>query len=399
LRAAGSTDACIAAYRRAIELAPASSAVYLHLANLKTYRFTAAEIAQMEQRLATPGVSGAERADLHSALGKACADEHLYAKAFDNYAKGNALRRLGIDFDPGRLAAHRRNCEALFTREFFESRKGWGFPDPAPIFIVGMPRSGSTLVEQILSSHSAIEALGERPDLDVVAGRLLARKEEGHPEHEFWIGGWFEFREGLIRAFPRVVEALNSDEARGVGEEYLTLTRSRRDAGLPHFTDKGLRNFGYVGLIHLALPNARIIDVRRHPLDCGWSCFRSHFPGGQPFANRLSDIGQVYAEYVRLMTHFEKVLPGRIYRLIYENLVADPEAELRRLFEYLGLPFEDGCLRFHEKQRVAGTLSAQQVRTPLYRSGVGQWRPYEEWLGPLKTALGGTLRAYPNAPY
>jgi hypothetical protein len=399
LRAAGSTDACIVAFRRAIELAPSLSSGYLHLADLKTYRFTTAEIAQMEQRLATPGSPAGERADLHSALGKAYADEGLHAKAFDNYAKGNALRRLGADFDAGRLTAHAANCETLFTGEFFESKRGWGCPDRSPIFIVGMPRSGSTLIEQILASHSAIEALGERPDLDLVVGQLLSHKDSGRAEHEFWISGRFEFREGLVRSFPHVMAALDSAEVRSVGENYLELTRSRRTAGRQQFTDKGLRNFGYVGLIHLALPNAKIIDVRRHPLDCGWSCFRSHFPGGQPFANRLGDIGQVYSQYVRLMANFDKVLPGRAYRVIYENLVVDPETELRRLFEYLELPFEDDCLHFHKNRRFAGTLSAQQVRTPLYRSGIGQWRPYQEWLGPLEAALGETLRAYPNAPY
>jgi len=394
LRATGSSAECIVAYHKALELVPSLSGVYLQLADLKTYRFSATEISQMEQQLAS-GRSGEERADLHSALGKAYADEGVPAKAFDNIAKSNALRRLGVDFDPERLTAHRLGCEALFTEAFFSQRLEWGCTSRAPIFIVGMPRSGSTLIEQILSSHSAIEGLGERPDLDVAVGRMLSRKEGGRPEHEFWIGGWFEFRKGLVQSFPRVVASLDAAEVRALGEDYLKLTHSRRTTDRPFFTDKGLRNFGYLGLIHLALPNARIIDVRRHPLDCGWSCFKSHFPGGQPFANRLSDIGHHYANYVRLTAHFDKVLPGRVHRVIYENLVANSGAEVRRLFDYLELPFEEQCLRFHENSRVARTLSSQQVQTPLYESGVGQWRPYEEWLGPLKAALGDTLDAHP----
>ena len=399
LRAVGSSAECIAAYHKALELAPTLSGVYLQLADLKTYRFSAAEISQMERQLAMPGRSAEERADLHSALGKAYADEGLHAKAFDHIAKSNALRRLGVDFDAERLTAHRLGCETLFTEAFFRDRLDWGCASRAPIFIVGMPRSGSTLIEQILSSHSAIEGLGERPDLDVAVGRMLSRKEGGRPEHEFWIGGWFEFRKGLIQSFARVVAGLDAPEARSLGEDYLKLTRPRRTTDRPFFTDKGLRNFGYVGLIHLALPNATIIDVRRHPLDCGWSCFKSHFPGGQPFANRLSDIGHHYANYVRLTAHFHKVLPGRVHRVIYENLVADSGAEVRRLFDYLELPFEEQCLRFHENSRIARTLSSQQVQTPLYKSGVDQWLPYEEWLGPLKAALGDTLHQHPSKAY
>ncbi|HEY6578629.1 MAG TPA: sulfotransferase [Rhizomicrobium sp.] len=398
LRAVGSGDECVDAYRRVAALAPMSSEAYAHLADLKTCRFTAAEIAAMEALLGGPGLSGDDRAELHSALGKAYGDERLYAKAFDNHARGNALRRAGVEFDPERLTEHRLNCERLFTQEFFSERAGWGARSNAPIFIVGMPRSGSTLVEQILSSHSAIEGLGELADLDTVVGQWLSREEAGKPPHQFWIGGWFEFRSGLVEAFPRVLKRLGADQFRSLGNDYLELTRGRRAMGRPFFTDKALRNFGYSGLIHLILPDAKIVDVRRHPLDCGWSIFKSHFPGGQPFSEKLGDIGRHYSNYVRLMAHFDRVLPGRIHRVIYEELVADPEREVRRLFEYLGLPFEEECLRFHENSRAVGTLSSQQVRTPLYTSGVAQWRPYEPWLGPLKTALGAVLDHYPQAP-
>jgi len=398
LRGVGSRDGCVAAYRRALALSPSLSTAYAHLADLKTCRFTAAEIDGMEANLVLPRLPADDRAKLHFALGKAYEDEKLYAKSFDNYAKGNALERLGVEFDPERLTAHRLNCEALLSDSFFRSRAGWGCRSNAPIFIVGMPRSGSTLIEQILSSHSGIEGLGEIADLDTIVGRRLAREEGEQAPHRFWIGGWLEFRSGLVEAFPRVLNRLTARDFQSLGEEYLETTRSHRTPGRPFFTDKALRNFGYAGLIHLILPNAKIIDVRRHPLDCGWSIFKSHFPGGQPFSERLSDIGRHYANYVRLMAHLDGALPGRIHRVIYENLIADPETELRRLFAYLALPFEEQCLRFHENRRPVGTLSSEQVRAPLYSSGVGQWRAYEAWLAPLKAALGPVLHEYPRAP-
>ncbi|MEI9932953.1 MAG: sulfotransferase [Rhizomicrobium sp.] len=201
-----------------------------------------------------------------------------------------------------------------------------------------------------------------------------------------------------MQSFPRVLSGLGADDFKQMGGEYLKVTSPRRILDRPFFTDKSLRNFGLVGLIHLILPNAKIIDARRHPLDCGWSCFNSHFPGGQPFAARLGDIGSHYANYVRLMAHFDRVLPGKVHRVIYEDLVANPEPVVRRLLEYLDLPFEEQCLRFHENKRAVGTLSSEQVRKPLYKSGIEQWRPYDEWLGPLKTSLGGVLEAYPLPP-
>jgi tetratricopeptide (TPR) repeat protein len=396
LRGLGAQEEAIAAYQKVADLAPELTEVFAHLANLKTYRFSEAEIARMEAQLKKGDLPAAGRADLHFALGKAYGDERAYTNSFDNYAKGNALRRIGIDFDPERLTAFRHSCEAVFTEGFFRERSGWGWDSPAPIFIVGMPRSGSTLIEQILSSHSAVEALDESTELDVAVGQEFSRIE-GRPPHHFWIGGWFEFRRGLVEAYSRVVSGLSDAEARALGEQYLQLTARRCKLGGPFFTDKALRNFGHTGLIHLVLPRAKIIDARRHPLDCGWSCFRSDFPGGQPFTNRLSDIGRHYCNYVRLMAHFDKVLPGRVHRVIYEELVADPEREVRRMLEYLELPFEEDCLRFHENKRAVGTLSSEQVRTPLYKTGVAQWQPYEPWLGPLKAALGPVLDSYPQA--
>ncbi|MBV8800017.1 MAG: sulfotransferase, partial [Alphaproteobacteria bacterium] len=373
-------------------------AVFTDLADLKTYRFKAEDIEQMERLLLSQRLPAKERADLHSALGKAYGDEKLTAKSYGHYAKGNALRRVGADFDPGRMTAYRMTCEAVFTERFFSERQGWGCSSRAAIFIVGLPRSGSTLVEQMLASHSAIEGLGELFLLEAAVGRLFAEKDGKHAPHEFWIGPRFEFRKRLTSSLSDVVASLGAEDCGKLGEDYLALVQDRRVLGRPRFVDKELRNFGYAGFIHLALPNAKIVDVRRHPLDCGWSCFKTHFPSGQPFTDRLGDIGSHYANYARLMAHFDRVLPGRIHRVIYENLVADPEGELRLLFQYLELPFEETCLRFYENTRAVGTLSSEQVRTPLFETGIGQYKPYEPWLGPLKAALGDVLDKYPEPP-
>jgi len=334
------------------------------------------------ERLSFYGERSEARASLHFVLGNAYGDQKIYTKSFDNYATANALQRAGIDSDPQRLTAFRQMCETLFSEEFFRERERVGCPSDSPIFIVGMPRSGSTLLEQILSAHSAIEGLGEIPDFLEAIDELFHGAGNEHP----------------LVAYRRAVSRLSAADWRSRGEMYLQLCRPRQKLARPFFTDKSGSNFTNVGLIHLMLPKAKIIDARRHPLDCGWSCFRSYFPGGQAFSHDLGDIGRHYADYARLMAHFDQVVPGRIHRVLYEDLVANPETEVRRLFEYLGLPFEDQCLRFHESQRTVKTLSGDQVRQPLYSSGVGQWLPYEPWLEPLKAALGPVLDCYPNVP-
>jgi tetratricopeptide (TPR) repeat protein len=382
LRMAGRPDQCVTACRKALELAPRLGGIYPRLANLKGYRFTAHDIEWLEKRLAFSSVSADDRASLHFVLGNAYGEQKLYAKSFENYAKANGLRRLGAGSDPERLTAYRLMCDTLYTEAFFRERMEFGCSADAPIFIVGLPRSGSTLLEQILSAHTAIDGLGEIPDLLATVDRLFQGVDAEDP----------------LSAYARAVRNLTDADSRSLGETYMELTRRRRKLGRPFFTDKALTNFVNTGLIQLILPKAKIIDVRRHPLDCGWSCFKSHFPGGQPFSHDLSDIGRQYTDYLRLMAHFDRVLPGRIHRVIYEDLVANPETEVRRLFDYLGLPFEEQCLRFHENKRLVRTLSGDQVRVPLYKSGVGQWRPYEQWLGPLKTALGDVLTYYPAAP-
>lgn len=396
LRDEGFQEECIAAFHRTLALAPTNTAAWGSLADLKVYKFTASEIERMEAANTSPGLSADDRATLHHALGTAHRDVKNYAKSFENYAKGNALRRLKIEFDSDKLGAHRIACERFFDARFFAERAGWGCPSRGPIFIVGMPRSGSTLLEQILTSHSMIEGLGERADLDMTLLKPLHSTKEDIKVHEF-ANGAAVLKSGLVDAYTRIIDQLDAEGFRILGEQFLAMADRSKTTTRPYFTDKTLRNFFYVGLIHLMLPNAKIVDARRHPLDTGWSCFRSQFPG-MNFAFRLSDIGKDYSNYVRLMDHFDRVLPGRVHRVIYERLIADPEAELARLFAYLELPFEDACLRFHENPRAVKTQSSEQVRQPLYKSGMAQWVPYEPWLGPLKSALGPVLDCYPDPP-
>lgn len=369
LRGMGAMDDCIAAYRRAIALDPASGGAYWSLADLKTFRFDAAEMEHMEAQLARTGLAAEERVRLHFALGKAYADRALHETSFAHYAKGNALHRVRLKHDPDILSAYVARCKRLFTAELFRGRGGCD--SAAPIFVVGMARSGSTLVEQILASHSQVEGTRELSDL-----AALAR----------------------LPGYPESLAGLDASALTEMGQRYLARTEPHRKLGRPRFVDKMGANFVHVGLIRLILPNAAIVDVRRHPLACGLSNFMQLFPSGQNDAYRLSDIGRLYRDYVELMAHFDRVLPGAVHRVFYETLVSEPEREIRRLLDRLDLPFEPACLDFHRNVRAVTTASAAQVRRPLYRDALEQWRPYEPWLGPLKTALGPVLDAYPQAP-
>ena len=396
LSSAGFHTESIAVYHKALEIEPSLEDVYSALASLKVYRFTQADIDAMEKQLRSPARSAQDRAALHHALGKAYGDVKCYAKSFENYAKNNALKRIEVGFDIERVTATRNACKSFFTEGFFRERTGWGCHSASPIFIVGLPRSGSTLLEQILCSHSAIEGLGELHELDTASIRPLARFREEVRLDQFANGNLVD-KNGLINAYMQIFERLKADDFRSAGEFYLQSMRRRQLTDRPFFTDKTLGNYSCLALIHLFLPNSKIIDARRHPLDCGWSCFKSQFPGNH-FSLRLNDIGQDYVNYARLMAHFDKVLPGRVHRVVYEELIADPEAQIRRIFNYLELPFEEQCLRFYENERPVRTQSSSQVRMPLYQSGVAQWVPYEPWLGPLKSALGPILDCYPNVP-
>jgi predicted Zn-dependent protease len=371
LRTAGRRVDAVAAYQRCLGMAPDLGEAYWSLANLKTERFTPAETAAMRERLASPGLDPEDRLHLHFALGKALEDDADFAGSFAEYAQGARLRRRQTPYDAGRTTEDTRRAQALFTPDFFAARADGGAASAAPIFIVGLPRSGSTLVEQILSSHAAVEGTMELPDLPGIA-RSLGRD-----------GDYLDR-----------LAALSADERTLLGEAFLSGARVHRKRGRPFFTDKMPNNCRHVGLIRLILPNATIIDVRRHPMAACFSAFKQHFARGQSFSYDLADLGLYYRDYVALMDHMDAAAPGRIHRVIYEDLVDGMEAEVRRLLDHCGLPFEAGCLRFHETRRAVRTASSEQVRRPLYREGLEHWRNFEPWLDPLKAALGPALQSW-----
>lgn len=375
LRSVGRTDDCIAAYRRAIALRPVLGEAWWSIANIKTARLEATDIGAMEGALADSAVEGEDRFHLHFALAKAHDDAKRPEAAFAHYAEANRLRRAALPYEAADTTAAVDAAIATYSSDLFARHQEQGCDAPDPVFIVGLPRAGSTLIEQILSSHSQVEGTMELPDIPGLVNTL------GH--------------EGR---YPAIVNGLDPRRLREMGETYMARTRIQRREGKPLFIDKLPNNWLFTGLIHLILPNARIIDARRHPLDCGYSNFRQHFARGQAFSYDLADIGAYYADYVRFMAHIDAVLPGRVVRVIHEDLLDDPEAEIRRLLAALGLPFEQACLEFSSNKRAVRTPSNEQVRRPVNRSGEGQWRPVEPHLGPLITALGPVLGAYPGVP-
>jgi tetratricopeptide (TPR) repeat protein len=381
LKTVGRQDDAIAAYRKALDQLPSLGEAWWSLANLKTVKFSDADVAAMRAEAQRPDISDEDRFHLQFALGKALEDAGDYEASFEQYRLANALRKQSLDYDADETSSHLARSRALFTRGFFAERRGQGAQAPDPIFILGLPRAGSTLVEQILASHSAIEGTMELPDMPAIAKRLGARARRDEPS-----------------AYPDILAELDADALRALGEEYLARSAPQRKLGRPLFIDKMPNNFAHVGLIHLILPHAKIIDARRHPLGCCFSGFKQHFARGQGFTYDLTDLGRYYSDYVALMDHFDAVLPGRVHRVIYESMVADPETEVRRLLDYCGLPFEEGCLRFYENDRAVRTASSEQVRRPIFTDGLEQWRNFEPWLGPLKAALGPVLAAYPAAP-
>jgi tetratricopeptide (TPR) repeat protein len=370
LRAAGAKSDCIAAYRRVIELEPAFAEAYWNLSNLKTFRFSRPEIDAMRAQLASSDLTVRNRCLLHFSLGKALEDDEQYENAFDNFRRGNALHRSTIDYDADQTTKEFERLKTVFTQEFFGQRARTGCAANDPIFIVGLPRSGSTLVEQILSSHSAIEGTRELPHIQAIAGRLAGR-------------------------FPDSLSGMSAGAFGAMGETYLEETRIFRRLGRPHFTDKMPSNFAYAGFIQLILPNAKIVDVRRHPLDCCVANFKQIFSRAFRFSYSLTDLGGYYRNYVDLMEYFDDVLPGKIHRINYEQLVESSETEIQRLLDYLGLPFEQRCLSFYENDRAVRTASSEQVRMPIFKDAIGSWRKYEFALEPLKSALGSVLDLYP----
>ena len=381
LKTAGDQPRAIDAYRRALQLDPAFGEAWWSLANLKTVRFDADDVQLMRRQLQQPQLEAEHRYHLEFALGKALEDEADYAASFAHYQRGNALRREETPYHADDTSARMRHAKRTYTREYFRQRAGFGADARDPIFIVGLPRAGSTLIEQILSSHSQVEGTMELPEIISTTRTLRMRGDASHeaPYHE-------------------VLAGLDADAVRALGEHYIERTRVHRKTDAPFFIDKMPNNFAHIGLIHLALPNARIIDARRHPLACCFSGYKQHFARGQTFSYDLDDLGRYYGDYVELMAHFDEVLPGRVHRVTYERMVEDTEAEVRRLLDYCGLPFEEQCLRFFENDRPVRTASSEQVRRPIFREGIDQWRHYDAWLGPLKAALGPVLDAYPGIP-
>ncbi len=370
LKTVGRLDEGIAAYRKAIRIRPALGEAWWSLANLKTVRFDDSDIEAMKRALDSPDLAADDRFHLHFALGKAMHDAGRFGEAFASYSEGNAIRRRYHPFNGRDLKRLVDKSIEVFTPELLASSGGCEAADP--IFIVGMPRSGSTLIEQILSSHSLVEGTSELPDLPAVV------QERGN--------------------YPQSAAAATPGERQQAGESYLKRAAVHRRTDRPFFIDKLPNNWMFVPFIQLVLPNAKIIDARRHPLGCCMSNFRQHFARGQDFAYDLADLGRYYADYVRLMDHVDRAAPGRVHRVIYERMVDDTEAEVRALVAYCGLEFEPACLAFHETERAVRTPSSEQVRRPIYRDATDEWRAYEAHLGPLKEALGDVLDDYPYSP-
>jgi tetratricopeptide (TPR) repeat protein len=378
LKTEGKREQCEAAYRKAIERDGGFGEAYWSLANLKTFRFTPDDIKNMNSQVARDSLELSSRVQFHFALGKSAEDEGDHELSFKHYDSGNTLHRSNLNYQSQQNTARAERMKSRFTADFFRDREGMGCTESGPIFIVGMPRAGSTLLEQILASHSMVEGTTELPDIITLAKELRSRAAEDE-----------------AGVYDGVLARMSPTELEQLGRQYLERTRIHRKTDKPFFIDKMPNNFLHIGLIQVSLPNARIIDARRHPLACCFSNFKQYFARGQSFSYSLEDVGYFYRDYVDLMDHYDAVLPDRIHRVIYERLVNDTEGEVRSVLEYCGLPFEEGCLRFFENKRPVRTASSEQVRQPIYQSGVEQWRHYDAFLAPLRDALGSALEDYP----
>ena len=381
LKTVGRIPECVEAYRKAIQQKPSLGEAYWSLANLKTFRFEADEVAAMREAITQPNVGEADKVHLYYSLGKALEDAKDFAGAFQAYADGARLRRGQIRYDAAETSGHVHASRELFTADYFHRRAGQGASHADPIFVVGLPRAGSTLIEQILASHSQVEGTMELPDINTIAQMIGARR-----------------RPTDISKYPSALGAMTPQDVRRFGDLYMERTRIQRKTAKPYFVDKMPNNFQHVGLILTILPNAKIIDARRHPMGNCFSAFKQHFARGHNFSYDLNELGRYYYDYIALMAHFDKAAPGRVHRVIYERMVSDTENEIRALLDYCGLPFEPACLSFYANDRAVRTPSAEQVRQPIFTSALEQWRSFEPWLGPLKSALGPVLDAYPDAP-
>ena len=373
----GRTPEAVDSYRRAIAARPAHGMAYWALSNFETFHFARPDIENMQRQLALVPKAGADATGLEFSLGRALENRGEFAAAFEHYEQGNRLARAAFNYDPKATTAFVQRFKATFTSGFFSERAAWGHAASDPIFIVGLPRSGSTLLEQILASHSSVEGTRELPYMPTIARELA-----GVPE--------------TAARYPENLTALGEAQVEALAARYLASAQKHRPQHKPHFIDKMHANFANIGLIHLMFPHAAIIDSRRHPMASGFACYKQLFNPGMNFAYDLRELGQYYRDYVELMEYVDTVLPRRVYRLHYERLVTDTENEVRRLLDYCRLPFEPGCLRFYENRRVAQTISSEQVRQPIYTAGLEQWRHFEPWLGPLQMELQDLIDGYPR---
>jgi tetratricopeptide (TPR) repeat protein len=376
LKTIGRAPEAIEAYRAAAAARPDFGDAYWSLANLKMYRFEDEELARMRTQEASPTTSSIDRHHLCFALGKALEDRGQIAESWTYYERGNALVRGESRYRPEILETNTRKQIEVCTGDFFRRRAGWGAPGPDPIFILGLPRSGSTLLEQILASHSQVEGTQELADVQRIVLDLQGRDPDlDNPR------------------YPAALADLTRDDFLRLGEKYLADTRVYR-SGTQFFIDKMPNNFRHVGLIHLMLPNARIIDARREPMSCCFSNLKQLFARGQEFTYSIEDIARYYRTYLELMRHWDEALPGRVLRVFHEDVVDDLESGVRRMLDFCGLEFEPACVEFHHTRRSVRTPSSEQVRQPIFREGLDQWKKYEPWLGPLETALGDALTRY-----
>jgi len=373
LRTLGRQEEAGEAYRAVIAQVPAEGTSWWSLANLKATKFSESDIAAMVAGLDHPTAPIENRIRLNFALGKAHEDRKEAEAAFRHYDEGNRLRRSIAPYDPAMIGTWVDACIATFTPDYFARLAAGGHPSTDPIFVIGMQRSGSTLVEQILASHPKIEGTSELNDLRFIVEAIHQQKPD---------------------ALEKAMVALSPDERTAFGARYLETTAIHRRTDRPRFTDKMPNNWMHVALIRSILPNAKVIDVRRSPMDCCFSNWKQLYARGLDHSNALDSMGQYYADYVRLMRHYDAAMPGFVHRIIYEDLVADVEGETRRLLDYLGLEFDRACLQFHSTERPVLTISAGQVREPINRKGIDAWRPFEQYLEPLKKALGPTIEEW-----
>jgi tetratricopeptide (TPR) repeat protein len=377
LKTIGQQDEAIASYRECIHRNPGYGEAYWSLANLKTFCFAEEDVAAMEAQLEDEQLADEPRANFQFALGKAYEDAKDFDKAFDYYRMGNENRRSRENYDPVQtMDVHDEFIEA-FSEEFLKQHAGEGCDSDATIFIVGLPRSGSTLIEQILASHPDVEGTHELPELGRV-GRSIGLKRNDR------------------KAYPAAIRELGAADFCALGEEYLRRTERHRELGLAHFTDKLPNNFVHAGFINLILPNAKIINARRHPLDSCLGTYKQLFARGQPFSYDLFELGEYYLQYERMMSHWNEVMPGKVLDVQYEDVVSDLEDQARRLLSFCGLPWDDACLKFYETDRAVKTASSEQVRKPIYTSSVHLWRNYEQHLGPVIEVLEPVLSQLPR---